>query len=364
MATYGFIGLGLIAGSIARGIREKQPNATIIAFNRSHEPLEAAVNDGVVNIAVHEIGEEFRSCDYIFLCTPVQKNEEYIELIAPFMGEHTILTDVGSVKTGIHKAIDAAGLTSRFIGGHPMAGSERVGYVNSKSSILQNAYYILTPNKETPTERVEEYRDLVASLGSIPLILSYKQHDYIVAAISHLPHVIAASLVNLVRDSDSEEGLMKMVAAGGFKDITRIASSSAAMWQQICLTNTENISALLSDYIASLEAIKDKLNDRASDDLYNLFDEARIYRDSFTVAGSGPIKISYIITIDIADEPGALAAIATILALNGINIKNIGIIHNREYQGGDLKIEFYSMEDLDRATEILNQKGYTTHKKN
>jgi prephenate dehydrogenase len=120
---------------------------------------------------------------------------------------------------------------------------------------LENAYYILTPTPETSTERLEDYRNLVTKTGAIPLILDYKQHDYVTAAISHLPHVIAASLVNLVRDSDSEEGIMKMVAAGGFKDITRIASSSAGMWQQICLTNTENITNLLDDYISSLQTV-------------------------------------------------------------------------------------------------------------
>ena len=168
--------------------------------------------------------------------------------------------------------------------------------------------------------------------GAIPLILDYKQHDYVTAAISHLPHVIAASLVNLVRDSDSEEGIMKMVAAGGFKDITRIASSSAQMWQQICLTNTDNISTLLNDYIRSLQEFKNSLDSRKEKDLYDLFDSAREYRDSFINASSGPIKRSYVLTVDIADQAGSLAAITTILAVNGINIKNIGITHNREQE--------------------------------
>ncbi len=112
-----------------------------------------------------------------------------------------------------------------------------------------------------------------------------------------------------------------MIAAGGFKDITRIASSSAAVWQQICLTNTENISTLLSSYIAS-PGIQQELNAKRGDDLYELFDSARIYRDSFINTASGPLKSSYAITIDIADEPGEIAAVATILALKNISIKH------------------------------------------
>ena len=155
--------------------------------------------------------------------------------------------------------------------------------------------------------------------------------------------------------------MMKMLAAGGFKDITRIASSSAAVWQQICLTNTENISTLLSSYIASLQGIQQELNAKSGDDLYELFDSARIYRDSFINTASGPLKSSYAITIDIADEPGEIAAVATILALKNISIKNIGIVHNREYEGGILRIEFYQEEAIERSTKILCEKGYSLH---
>lgn len=368
MATYGFISLGLIGGSIARAIKKNEPDASIVAYNRSPESLEEALTDKVVDVAVYQTAFDncdysaFSDCDYLFLCAPVQKNEEFLEKMKDSLPEKCIITDVGSVKTGIHKCVERLGLTSRFIGGHPMAGSERVGYTNSKATLLNNAYYILTPTEDVPQEKVAAYKALVESFGSIALVLTYDKHDYIVAAISHLPHVIAVALVNLVKQSDYEEGLMKMVAAGGFKDITRIASSSPTMWEQICMTNTDNIRTLLRDYINYLEDVDTSLEKEAGKDIYNIFDTAREYRDSFIVAGSGPIKVSYILTIDINDEPGALAAVATILALNGINIKNIGILHNREYQGGDLKIEFWVKDDLEKAITILEAKNYTIHR--
>ncbi|MCM1101408.1 MAG: prephenate dehydrogenase [Clostridium sp.] len=359
--TFGFIGLGLIGGSIARAIREKLPESVIIAYDISEAPLRAALSDGVINAAADAIDGRFGQCDYIFLCAPVQKNDENLRAVAEFLSPDGLLTDVGSVKTGIHEVIHSMGLDDRFIGGHPMAGSERTGYVNSKTILLENAYYILTPTKSVSRERIEAYRDLVQTLGAIPLIMDCERHDYVTAAVSHLPHVIAATLVNLVRDSDSEDGLMKMVAAGGFKDITRIASSSAHMWQQICLTNTSNIAALLDDYIRSLTAVRGELDHLDGSALFELFDGARIYRDGFINASSGPIKRSYTVTIDIADEPGALAAIATILALHQISIKNIGIIHNRESETGVLRIEFYEESSIERSAEILRAKGYTVY---
>lgn len=363
MTTFGFVGLGLIGGSIARAIREKLPQSHIIAFDINKAALEAALSDGVINVAADAIDETFAPCDYLFLCAPVQKNDDNLLTIKDIVSKDCLLTDVGSVKTGIHEVIASMGLESRFIGGHPMAGSERVGYVNSKALLLENAYYILTPTPSVPKEKLEAYRELVTTLGAIPLVLDCKHHDYVTAAISHLPHVIASALVNLVEASDSEDGIMKMVAAGGFKDITRIASSSPEMWQQICLTNTENISSLLTNYINALCDIREKLDARNSEKLHDFFNSARIYRDSFINTSSGPIKRDYAITIDIADEPGALASIATIMASNNISIKNIGIAHNRESEGGVLRIEFYDESTIAKSKEILNNKGYTVYER-
>lgn len=359
--TCGFIGLGLIGGSIARALKEYNAKIRIVAFDVNPEALRLAMQDAVADTAAPAIDESFSDCDYIFLCAPVQKNDENLAAVKKVMSAKCLLTDVGSVKTTIHNTIREAGLEHCFIGGHPMAGSERTGYINSKAALLENAYYILTPTPSVPKQKLEAYRELTEKMGAIPLILDYQKHDYVTAAVSHLPHVIAASLVNLVRDSDSADGIMKMIAAGGFKDITRIASSSAAMWQQICLTNTENISSLLQAYIDSLTAVKKQLDGRGEQALFDLFDGARIYRDSFVNASSGPIKRSYSFNVDIADKTGALAHIAALLAENGLSIKNIGITHNRESEDGVLLIEFYDEPSLNTALQLLAEAAYTVH---
>ena len=133
------------------------------------------------------------------------------------------------------------------------------------------------------------------------------------------------------------------------------------MWQQICLTNTDNISSPLDAYIRALTSVKKDLDSHSKAALYDLFDSARIYRDSFIDTSSGPIKRSYSVTLDIADEPGALAAIATILALQQISIKNIGIVHNRETENGVLRIEFYEEASIEKAAKILGARGYTVY---
>lgn len=361
--TCGFIGLGLIGGSIAKAIRRAVPDAHMMAYDVNETSLRLAVEERVIDELCPSIDASFSGCDYIFLCAPVSHNAENLSVLKEWLSPHTILTDVGSVKTNIHRQVEALGLERQFIGGHPMTGSERFGYPNSQAALLENAYYILTPTGSVPEDMKNRYHDLVASLGAIPLVLSCEEHDYVTAAISHLPHIIAASLVNLVRESDSREGVMKMVAAGGFKDITRIASSSPDMWQQICLTNTENISKLLRDYIKSLTDILVCLDYRAENALYDFFNTARNYRESFISAPNGPLKAEYVFTVDIEDKPGAISAIASLLALHNVSIKNIGINHNREFAEGALRIEFYDSRALEEAIEIMTEHGYRLHTK-
>ena len=337
--TFGFVGLGLIGGSIARAIRKYMPGARILAFTPHPETVQEAVDDGVVNEYVSAVGEGLK----------------------PWIREGMILTDVGSTKADIHRAVRAAGLQKNFIGGHPMAGSERIGYRNSKSGLLENAYYILTPEPEAAEDDVNWMFSFAQAIKALPLVVSPERHDYAVAAISHVPHVISASLVNLVRESDDASQFMKTIAAGGFKDITRISSSSPVMWEQICMTNTDNIRILLDRYIESLLVFRNSLDSRDNSSINEFFDSARQYRESFADITSGPINRSYILHVDIEDRPGVLAEVVMYLAIAGINIKNIGITHNREYQQGVLRVECHSSDGLSKARELLTNRNYSVY---
>ncbi len=359
--VFGFIGFGLIGGTLARAIRSTIPGARIYAFDPDTPSLLEAKKDGVIDLALYQIGKDFSACDIIFLCAPVSHNAENLEKLLPYIHGETILTDVGSVKTHIHQTVRRLGLSDRFIGGHPMTGSERIGYRNSKASLLQNAYYLLTPEKEFPEEKTKLMTDLVAVLGALPLRVSCERHDFATAAISHLPHLVSASLVNLVRDNDDGDGLLHTIAAGGFKDITRISSSSPVMWQQICLNNRDNILALVDAYIDQLKGIRRAIDGRDREDLYDFFDCARTYRDSFADIQSGALHRSFMIHVDIEDRPGLIAEVAGILAAANINIKNIGINHNREYEEGVLRIEFNSCRDRETAEALLSEHRFHVH---
>lgn len=361
--TIGIIGLGLIGGSLAKSIKRIHPDYTLIAYNRNQNILFKAKSEGVINVCASSIDTTFHQCDYIFLCTPVETNEEILCRLKPLIKPSCILSDVGSVKTNIHLCIVRQNLEANFIGGHPMSGSEKTGYENSTDYLLENAYYALTPTPCTSDENLEALQSLLESIGALPIVLDYQEHDYAVAAISHLPHIIAAGLVNLVKMSDSERRFMKTIAAGGFKDITRIASSSPEVWQQICMANEKNISELLERYIQYLSEIKHSIDKKDEKAIFHLFLESSEYRSSFSDTSLGPIKKEHSVYCDIKDETGAISTVAALLADNHISIKNIGIVHNREFECGVLHIILYSEEFAQKAVDILSNQHYTVHKR-
>lgn len=357
--TFGFIGLGLIGGSLAKALKRANPNCTIMAYTRTeHTSAMALEAKAIDTICTSPSDTAFALCDMIFLCAPVGSNIEALKQLKDIVREDCILTDVGSVKTEIHVAAHELGLDGRFIGGHPMTGSEKSGFAYAVPHLFENSYYIITPSEGAPETNITAYRELAASVGAIPVVLDYRQHDFITAAISHLPHVIAASLVNTVHDLDSKEELMKMLAAGGFKDITRIASSSPEMWEQICVSNSSNISEVMDTFIAQMEDARTQMNAGNGKAINKVFEKSRDYRDSFSSAPLGSIKKTYRIFCDIVDESGAIATIATTLAVNGISIKNIGIVHSREFEEGVLSIEFYEEEPSVKAAEVLRHHRY------
>lgn len=361
----GFAGLGLIGGSLARTIKRIYPNARIIATDIDTKSLTIAKNEEIIEkiVSLDEIFEysTLNSLDYLFLCAPVITNIKNLEKISKNIKDaEVIISDVGSVKSEVVKKAKELNLT-QFIGGHPMAGSEKTGFESSNDHLLENVYYIIA-NDVASDENVDKFRDFIKSLGSIPVIMDGEYHDYVMAGISHVPHFIASALVNTVKDASNNDEMFKKLAAGGFKDITRIASSSPDMWEQIALSNTANIIKVLDIYINQLKDIKENIISKDGNNIHDFFDEAREYRDSVPNSGIGGINNQYSFHCDLADEAGGIATVATILAMNGINIKNIGIVHNREYMDGALRIEFYDEESKNTSISLLENKNYKVYR--
>ncbi len=355
----GFIGFGLIGGSIAKALKKRGADIRVLVYSRRKNPeLEVGVSEGVIDELVYEIDESFSSCDFIFLCAPVQRIIDLMPQVKTVAGPDTIITDVGSVKGMICDAAREAGLGARFIGGHPMAGSEKTGYASATDILLENAFYLLTPSSDNDPDDVDRLRDLVSKTGATCVVLDPKEHDRITALISHIPHLVAVALVNLARINDDGEQTLKTFAAGGFRDITRIASSSPQMWEEICMLNADTIEKYLVEYEQIIRECREAIKAGNGGKIFNDFETAGEYRDSLPTKTSSLLGKSHELFVNIDDRAGAIATIATILSVGGLNLKNIGIINNREFADGVLRIELATGDDVTKASELLTKNRY------
>jgi prephenate dehydrogenase len=290
----GVIGLGLIGGSLAKALKTKCGFQFIAAMNRSPAPLAQALAEGVIDaretapeaLALEEewrakLGSLFADCEIIFICAPVDQIAGYLARLNGLVKEGCIITDVGSTKESLSLALQPYEKMT-FIGGHPMAGSEKTGYSHARDDLFENAYYILTPPPWVKNEAMRFLVQIIERLGAVPLIMDPAAHDEAMAAISHGPHVIAAALVNLIRQLDGEPQTMRALAAGGFKDLTRVASSSPEIWSAICESNQTRLLKFLNAFKAEIESFEQILRTGGSE-LNVFFQSAKKYRDSFHV---------------------------------------------------------------------------------
>lgn len=360
----GIIGLGLLGGSLARAFKKANaPNSYIIASDTCLATLEKAKKEGVIDHCASGIDASFSTCAVIFICTPVGSIPSVVNQLIPYVAKDCILTDVGSTKYHIVKKVEKIlkdrKSAAHFIGGHPMAGSESSGYDASKAHLFQNAYYIITPYANTPDFIVFILKKLVERIGAIPMIISPSYHDFATASISHVPHIIAAGLVKLIKDSDGDKNLLHTLAAGGFKDITRIASSNPDLWRDICVSNKGHIVKMLKRYLLILQEVTAAIENDQADLVYDYFKDAKGYRDTFASHSPGLLPKSHVLFVDVKDQPGMIAKIATLLSGHGINIKNIGIVNHREYQGGVLQIMFDKKSQMIDSMQLLSHHKYS-----
>lgn len=349
--------MGLIGGSLAKALKRTGKGYEVIAWNRCSEPILQAIKDGVVDRQVSEDFHEFSGCRILFVCVPVDCIHDCVERVKPFLSEDCLLTDVGSTKGDVEKVIASLGLCAQFVGGHPLAGSEQSGYGASKANLFENAYYVMTANSKNKIDP-SLLKTIIQDIGAIPLEMDAAEHDRVVAAISHVPHVVASLLVNLVQKLDGPQAFMKTLAAGGFKDITRIASSSPQLWTAISLANSEAVLETLGAMKNLLESFEEDLRHNGKDALTAYFTDAKNYRNAFSDLNKGILQKTYDMVVDVEDKPGIIAAIATAFAEQSINIKNIGINNSREHDEGALEIRFENEESRTRGLHTLLKLGY------
>ncbi|QHW30174.1 prephenate dehydrogenase [Paenibacillus rhizovicinus] len=362
MTKIAIFGVGLIGGSLGLCFKGK-PGITVVGHAIRESSAAKYLERGVVDHVTMSLREAAEGADFIFLCVPVGSLESYVhELSQLDLKPGCIITDVGSTKASVAACARQARLGDAvFIGGHPMAGSERSGVEAASLYLFENAFYVLTPEAETPQPYIDKLTDLLAYTKAHIVHVHPEEHDEIVGAISHLPHIIAVALVNLVRGYSQSNSLYSLLAAGGFRDITRIAASDPVVWRDILVNNRDVLLKLLKEWQSGMETFIDMLENENGEAVETAFKEAGEFRSKLPERRKGMIHSIYECYIDVPDHPGIIGKVATELGNSAINLSNVQIIESREDVPGVLRLSFRKQDDLDRAVERLGEIGYAVH---
>jgi prephenate dehydrogenase len=275
------IGLGLIGGSLGLALRAvKTEKVHVTGYARRNETGELAVAMGAVDAIATTPQQAVEAADFVFLCTPVLQLLPMAKAVLPHMKKGAVLTDVGSTKSWFIENVQPllpAGV--HYVGGHPMAGREKSGMAAATPDLFQSKWYIFTPLAQVPSAAVVELRRLIELTGAMTAVMDEIKHDQITAVISHLPHITAAALVHLLKREMNPAETARFIG-GGFRDTTRIASSDADMWSDICITNPENIAAGLDELSSVLAAVARMIRGGDREGLHDYFTESKQVRDA------------------------------------------------------------------------------------
>ncbi|MCC3373531.1 prephenate dehydrogenase [Cohnella sp. REN36] len=355
-------GVGLIGGSLALCWKGK-PGIRVVGHSVRQSSVDKYLSLGVVDEATTSLEEAASDADLIVLCVPVGMLDEYLDRVAALpLKPGCIITDVGSTKASVVRYAERLKLQgATFIGGHPMAGSERSGVEAATPDLFENAYYVLTPTGDTPNAALAKLEELLRWTRANVVKTNATLHDDIVGAISHLPHVIAVALVNQIARYNETNGLYRSLAAGGFRDITRIASSDPGIWRDILLNNREVLLKLLGDWREEIEGFERLLSAEDGEGIADRFRQAGEFRSHLPERRKGMITSLHECYVDVPDQPGIVGRIATELGQARINLSNLHIIESREDVPGVLRLSFRHAEDLERAVALLQSLHYSVY---
>lgn len=365
MKTIVIDGLGLIGGSLAKAIRQQWPNDRIYAVDVNQQLLTYAEDHKIIDGGFNQLQAVASSADVIVLAAPVGTILAHMDQLAGLpLKPDVLVTDVGSTKqeiTAKAKLLSDRGVI--FIGGHPMAGSHKTTVLAARADLFQSAYYFLITDTVTDERHRQAVRDLQALLSGTHVkwqLIPAAEHDRVVAQISHLPHLVACGLVNQSQAAFGHSPLSLKLAAGGFRSITRIASSDPAMWTDILLSNRTTVVEKIDGFIQELQRVRQAVVRSDKEAVRSYFLNAKVTRDSIAGGAGEHVPDFYDLFLNIPDRVGEIARVTRVLEEAKINLINIHILEIREEIDGVLQLSFSDRQSLNRAKETLHRNGFST----
>ncbi len=350
-------GLGLIGSSMALGIKRDHPDYEILGYNRSQASRDIALERGMIDRATDDFTSFAPLADVIILSLPIKQTIAFLQELATLeLKEGVIISDAGSTKSAIVSTAEKcfADKSVRFVGAHPMAGSHKTGAASADVNLFENAYYIFTPSSLTTQDTLEEMKDLLSGLHARFIEIDATEHDRVTSQISHFPHILASGLMEQTASYAEEHEMARRFAAGGFRDMTRIAESEPGMWTSILLSNRETIIERIEDFKRRLDEVGQAISKGDENQIWNFFNQAREQRQAMEIHKCGGVDSSFDLYVDVPDEENVILRILELL--RGTSLVNIHINEeNREDVHGILQISFKNAQDLKRAEQVITE---------
>lgn len=363
MQRIAIIGVGLIGGSLGLVWKKRIETVRIVGLDNT-AVLEAARKRGAIDEGATIVEDAVRDADVIVLAAPLRTIVGTLAAIAPHLKDGAIVTDVGSVKRPVlDQATDVLPDNAIFVGGHPMAGSERRGVEHADEFLFENATYVLCPSGDVDLASTQpKFIELIRATGARLLILDADRHDRIAATVSHLPQLLAVGLMNYAAERNEQDDAFLKLAAGGFRDMTRIASSSFAVWRDILVANNGPILDALAGFASGIQKLRGRMGTEDLEALEEAFREAQAARESIPRDTKGFLHPLADVYVYAEDRPGELLSIARILHDASLNIKDIELLKIREGTGGAFRIGFADPPSAEAAVQALAAAGYTAYR--
>lgn len=353
------IGTGLMGGSFALALSASGAVLKVAGYDSDPETRHEAKALSVCDEVTDSASSAVEGCGLVVLATPIGGLLGAVRGISPSLSKGTILTDVASAKLSVTEQLEkAVPRDVHYIGGHPMTGSERSGVEAARDDLYKDCYYILTPTARTDTNAYRKLHALLTSIGARVISMDPETHDKAMATVSHLPHLLSLLLMDMASRERERIGNLFTLAAGGFRDMTRIAASNPDVWIDICMDNRVFIIERLQDYSRDMSSLVDLLQRGDRDRLRNLFDSARVARRELSRKTGRDIEEMFEVMLPVPDIPGVISRITTAVGALGVNIEDIQIAHPLEGETGVMSLKILGEQNARLVSQELKYHGY------
>ncbi|HBF35690.1 MAG TPA: prephenate dehydrogenase/arogenate dehydrogenase family protein [Firmicutes bacterium] len=356
------LGLGLMGGSLALALTHS--GFTVAGWDENPDVVREAFRIGATQRISLDLKDAVAGAKVVFIATPVAFISKMIQNTIPYTTPGTIFSDLGSIKESIiHEVFSFLPETHYFVAGHPMTGSEQQGIQAADPFLFQNAAYLLIDHPRTPVSILEDVVAIIRTTGAHILKLAASEHDRIVAMVSHLPHLLAATLAKTAGTDEEQHPGTLGLAAGGFRDTTRIAMGAPEVWEGIILGNRRRIIQAIEDFQSELDGLKRILNVNDHQGLRTFLEKARGVRAQIPAKNKGFLTLLYEMVVTIEDRSGTIESVLHHLAEAGLNIKDIEILRVREGEGGTLRLALENSQAVDEAIKVLEKQGFKVRRR-